>query len=429
VSVERAHPARVIFAVTVPDAASLQEARRRVAALERFYAPLALGRASTRHDPGAGLLVGGIGREPEGGAEPLVWGEPLPRRLADANALIAADPSRLREIHGALSAIAVAGGRGRIVSAPSGPASLYESHSGHVSAWASHAVAAGWLAGGRPEIDTRAVPELLAFDFVGDGRTLLRDVRPVPPGTSIRVDSEGISIERWWTARERWERLPESEAAARAGAALLATLDARLSDQPAVHLALTGGVDSRVVAVALRQLGRPVTTFTWGERDWPDVDGARAVADLLGMPHHHEAPTWLGRHEAVAALDRQARLADGISALPAAEGRWPPGPGAVLGGMGGEIGRSFYYGPWPVYVSRGRPRDLAGPFNVRGRIAGAQAGAVEETGRRLGTWIEEAYAVAGPGWRALDVLYAEQLLGAVSASRGGDAGNGCVHAG
>jgi hypothetical protein len=78
--------------------------------------------------------------------------------------------------------------------------------------------------------------------------------------------------------------------------------------------------------------------------------------------------------------------------------------------MGGETGRAFYYGPGEAYRSSGTRRNLERPPNVAGRLAGADPDVVEAVRAALREWIDEACAITGEDWRALDVLYAEQRV-------------------
>lgn len=400
--------AGVAFTAWVRDSALMPKVERRLRALAGFYAPLGFTQAASRRDDGLGLMLGalsGSGGREDIDAGLLVWGEPLPAGLAGTQQLIEADPALLRTLHGTTCAVALEKDAGRIVTAPTGPTVLYEASSDDVTVWSTHAVAAGWLARGSATIDEEAIPELMAFDFVGGRRTLLRGVAPVPPATSVRFDARGPCAESWWPASARWQRVREDEAQSVAEGALLATLDARLRGEADISLGLTAGVDSRVTALAVLELGLPLKTFTWGEPNWPDSVGGRAVADALGTEHALFPPNWFGDQEVVEAHERAVRFGDGVAPFPEADRRWPSGNGPIVGGFAGETGRAYYYDTWATYLGLRSPRDLVASLGVRRRLSGANRDAVLCAERALRAWVEEAVAIAGLDFRALDVLY------------------------
>jgi hypothetical protein len=222
-------------------------------------------------------------------------GEPLPATLAAPEALLAAAPGELRAIEGMTAALAFGHDRARIVSSASGPATLYEAEGEAIWCCSTHAVAAAWVAHGDARIDPDAVPELLAFDFVGGERTLIAGVRPLPPAADIAIDAGGRRTSAWLVPGERWELVPEREAQAHAEDALLSTVERRLAGRR-VSMALTAGLDSRVLAVALTEAGLPFDAFTWGAEGWPDTGGAaRSRAWAVPSRRASRRTRWPGR--------------------------------------------------------------------------------------------------------------------------------------
>jgi hypothetical protein len=233
------------------------------------------------------LCAAGVVRY-DGREEPLAgavaFGEPLPAAL-DARRLLDAAPDELRAIDGATAALAVDGDRACLASGAGGPGMLYRASSGAVDAWSTHAVAAAWLAQGRARVDPGAMPEQLAAEFVGGERSLIEGARPLPQATRIAVDDERGRLTDFWPAPERWDAVPEDAAAEHAERHLLEGLSRRASALGEPHASLTAGLDSRVVAVALREIGVRARAFTWGEPDWEDVRGGADVAGRLGLRH------------------------------------------------------------------------------------------------------------------------------------------------
>lgn len=201
------------------------------------------------------------------------WLEPPPERLRSGEAFLRADTDDLKRMSTGL-AFAGSHDRCRVVTAPAGPTALYRAEGPHGTVWSTHAVAAGYLANGSVEIDLEKVPVLGALGFIPN-ETLVRGVSPVAPSTCIDVWDGAVSEDRFWPMRERLELVPEPDAYAFTRAALLTSLAPRLDAHGAPWLGITAGLDSLVVAAAVRLLGKPLPTFTW-DFAVADVEGGHS---------------------------------------------------------------------------------------------------------------------------------------------------------
>ena len=337
--------------------------------------------------------------------EPLAFGEPLPAGLSGAR-LADADPAALRALDGAGAALAIEDTRAAIVSYAGGPGTLFSASCGPIDAWSTHAVAAAWLAHGTARVDPAALPEQLAAEFVGGERSLIAGARALPQAVRIVAGDDGARRTDYWPAAERWAALPEDEAAAHAEEHLLATLGRRAAAFEAPHVSLTAGLDSRVAAVALRELGVRARAFTWGEGDWDDVRGGAELAERLGIAHELIGVEWLEDDEAMREADRQVRWTEGAAPVGFARLAWPEELGCFVTGAGGEVGRAFYYAAAP---EPGRAEDTFVDL-LAPRLAGARDDAVRELAATLRQWVEHARALAPDDLRALDVVYGEQRV-------------------
>ena len=401
----------VLMAAQVADESLRAVVGERVAALHSFYAPLGIVSEERGWYPALRLIAERISFAHSHDSERLwTWGERLPDDLCEANALLFAAPDDLRAIQGMTAAFAFGRDRARLVSSPSGPATLYEAQGDGVWCCSTHAVAAAWVAHGDARVDPATVPELLAFDFVGGERTLVEGARHLPPATDISINPTGHGRSTWVMPAERWEPVPEDEAQAHAEAGLLASLPNRL-DGARVELALTAGLDSRVIAVALHEAGIAFKSFTWGEQNWPDTQGAAAVAGTLGATHSVLPSPPLAPALLMAEHDRAARWSDGVFALAASARTWPHGADAVASGMGGETGRAFYYDDWSTWLwPEPRRSVLADRLSGRAHLPAANGDAVRQADASVSSWLDEAESTGASGWRLLDVVYAEQRV-------------------
>ena len=184
---------RCIFAVRLNNGSEERLIEERIDRLARFYRPLGDPVVEVRRAPALQLWYGCVGFGRAEADDVLTWGGSLPLALRTPNRLVSASDGELRSIEGAVGAIAVDGDRARIVTGVGGVTSLYAAGSDLADAWASHAVAAAWLATGAARIEPLAIAELLALGYVGDERALVAEARAVPLATRVDIDRAGAS--------------------------------------------------------------------------------------------------------------------------------------------------------------------------------------------------------------------------------------------
>jgi asparagine synthase (glutamine-hydrolysing) len=138
-------------------------------------------------------------------------------------------------------------------------------------------------------IDPRGVARYLAYDFVPDPHTILRDARKLPPGHSLVAGDGKLAVQRYWEIPFRPEPRVDAETwRAEIRRRLDEAVRIRLVSDVPVGCFLSGGIDSTAIAAtAARQRAR-LRTFSVGyaeaqhdERPW-----ARLAAARLGTDHH-----------------------------------------------------------------------------------------------------------------------------------------------
>jgi hypothetical protein len=387
-------PDRVLIAARGPSA----PIAARVAALARWYGV----RGETKEVAGGAVTVASLGTP----LSAATFQEAPPATLA----LLDAGDRDLRRYAAAGAALATSSDRARIVAGAGAPAGLYAAESSAESgirAWATHAVAAAFVAYGDAAVDPAALPELLAAEFVGDSRAIVAGVRALD--AAVCVDLSATRAEEWcyWPARDRWAPVPEDQAAEHAESHLLRTLGARLSGIRQPLCGLTTGLDSRVAAVALAELGVGFEGCTWGAPDDEDAVGAAQAAAALGVPHLELQYEETEGADLLARTHAAARWTEGSMHVGFGAVAWPPGPRALVSGAGGQTGRCFYYRD---RARRRPPRDLAAAVAdpLVERIAGARPEAIDDLRARVAGWVADAERTGHHGWRVLDVVYGEQ---------------------
>ncbi|MGP9539030.1 asparagine synthase-related protein [Brachybacterium sp. AOP43-C2-M15] len=219
---------------------------------------------------------------------------------------------------------------------------FYAVHDGAVHV-AEDAFAVADAIGGRVLADDVAAAFLHTGLALGDG-TLLRGVRQVPAGTTVRIDRVSGAV----TGRlERRLRLREPDGADLAAftTAFATALDEAMrrlyerADGRVIALPLSAGLDSRLLASLLARDGYPnVRTFTYGLPGNAEARASERIAASLGLPWQQVSHTPAQLREAWTrpAGARFLREASGGASLPhiqdwyamrslTADGTLPPG--------------------------------------------------------------------------------------------------------
>lgn len=164
-------------------------------------------------------------------------------------------------------------------------------------AFASHLATLQLMPEVRDAIDLGALRQFLAMHFVAGPRTILEDVRRVPPGHRLELDLSGNAapaLRRWWQPADGIARAPRRGgrgAVARVRAALERAVESRLVSDVPLGLFLSGGIDSSAVAAVMAAQGACLRTFSIGFEDaeLDESKHARQVASFVGAEHHHFA--------------------------------------------------------------------------------------------------------------------------------------------
>jgi hypothetical protein len=198
-----------------------------------------------------------------------------------------------------------------------------------------------------PEPDLIGLSGVLNSGYCVTTRTAFAGVRALSPGERVRCGTAGeLSV-----AAYGGETAPAS--ATDVAEALVASVaPLRTIDHP-VRLGLTGGRDSRLLVALLTSAGVPVTTYTAGMPDDPDVVVAVEIAARLGVPHKVSPPRGATVEDGTITFDVRSRLREAVvlgeGMLSAFDrvGRIDDSYNShtvPFGGSGGEILRAYYAG-------------------------------------------------------------------------------------
>lgn len=139
-------------------------------------------------------------------------------------------------------------------------------------------------------VDPLAVDSYLTYQYVPHPQSIYREIRKLPPGHLAVVDAAGFRCERFWKVDWSAEQATTYPAAVDAVRDTLCdAVRLRLRSDVPLGAFLSGGIDSSlIVAIAQRELGRPLRTFSIGfpEADFDESAYAASVAKHVGSEHY-----------------------------------------------------------------------------------------------------------------------------------------------
>lgn len=130
-----------------------------------------------------------------------------------------------------------------------------------------------------------ALHTYLAQGYPGPSHTLVEDIRPVPPGSYAVFSRQGILVRRYWMPRRTGEITDLSEALGRFRSLWPQVVqDMLVSDVP-VGLLLSGGIDSALIATALKDRSARAFTARYTHKAFDETGAAAVVAAHAGLNH------------------------------------------------------------------------------------------------------------------------------------------------
>ena len=163
---------------------------------------------------------------------------------------------------------------------------LYSAQNGQLAfASTARALRAGGFAG---EIDDLAIAEYLEWGYVTDQRSIYRDVYKVAAASVVEWSNGKLQSRSYWHPPTPNGNQPSfAEALKETERLFVSAVEKRLFADVPVGALLSGGIDSRLICWAIKQLGGDVTAFTVGTPGDPTDETADATdtARRLGIRH------------------------------------------------------------------------------------------------------------------------------------------------
>lgn len=158
------------------------------------------------------------------------------------------------------------------------------------------------------QLDPDALDRFFTYTYVPSPLSAFRDVRKLPPASTLRWRAGRTRIERYW----KLDYAPtldvgsEAEAGEAVREAVRAAVRRRMVADVPLGAFLSGGVDSTAVVAAMAELSpEPVKTFSIGfeTEGFDELPYARQIAERFGADHHE----LLVRPDAVELLPKLVR--------------------------------------------------------------------------------------------------------------------------
>ncbi len=137
--------------------------------------------------------------------------------------------------------------------------------------------------------DRLAVQSFLLAGYHFGARTHWQGIERLEPGELVRAGPQGRTQQHYWRPQVHDEvrRLPFEKAVNHCIEVSVETLRSRLAGQQETWIDLTGGYDSRLLALLLHSAGVPFRANTRQTTGTDDVAIARGIADLTGWSWAH----------------------------------------------------------------------------------------------------------------------------------------------
>jgi asparagine synthase (glutamine-hydrolysing) len=140
------------------------------------------------------------------------------------------------------------------------------------------------------DVDEIALHHYLTYGYVPAPMTAFRQIRKLPPASTLLWEDGYTSIERYWTLRYTPKlEISEEEAAEQLLALLREATRMRLMSEVPLGAFLSGGIDSSaVVALMAEAMSDPVKTFSIGfdDQTFTELHYARQIAERYSTDHH-----------------------------------------------------------------------------------------------------------------------------------------------
>ena len=137
------------------------------------------------------------------------------------------------------------------------------------------------------KLDLPAVAEFLRFTMIFEDRTLYQNIHSLLPATALVITPSSVTSETYWRMSFQLGAEDESYYVGALADVCQRATSRLVPEGDGIGLMLSGGMDSRTIAAALRHAGKSFTAITFGELEKgnDEVTLARRVARSMDVSH------------------------------------------------------------------------------------------------------------------------------------------------
>ncbi|MFQ5854691.1 MAG: asparagine synthetase B family protein [Anaerolineae bacterium] len=149
-------------------------------------------------------------------------------------------------------------------------------------------------------LDKTAIANFFHFTYILGERTFFEDIRLLAPGSILKYQDGKWHVKPYWKLSfpDRYPRRSDGWYKELIYNALKSAVERAIQPGLRYGVALSGGLDSRWIAVLLQQFYPHAEAFTFGAQEAQDVQCAALVAKTIDMPLHLYplSPTYIAEH-------------------------------------------------------------------------------------------------------------------------------------
>lgn len=144
----------------------------------------------------------------------------------------------------------------------------------------------------KPMLDNYGLMELFALSHNLGDTTIFQDIKVFLPASILSVKQGNLIVKKYWELnfRNGSGKLKPNELVQQMAVTLRDAAEKKYRGRNKLGLALSGGLDSRVVAATIPPDMRPFFARTYGEKDSNEVQVAKNIAGCLNFNHVTHAP-------------------------------------------------------------------------------------------------------------------------------------------
>jgi asparagine synthase (glutamine-hydrolysing) len=164
------------------------------------------------------------------------------------------------------------------------------------------------------ELNDEAIADFFAFGEIMGNKTFFRGIETLPPASVMTYDEGNVSLEQYWDFNyEPDYSISEDEFVEQLVVTLTKAVEVQMRDNLRYGVALSGGLDSRVILAAINKSQRHrVMAFSFGTPGCYELKIAQKVAKKAGV---NQMVIELAPDELVSYAEKVVYLSDGMGVI------------------------------------------------------------------------------------------------------------------